>query len=34
MPMHTLIQYKDVYSRTTGNLWQYRRDELSEISLQ
>ena len=29
MPMHNLIQYKDVYSRITGNLWQYRRDELA-----
>ena len=27
MPMYNLIQYSDVYSKTSGSLWQYYRDE-------
>ena len=27
MPMYNLIEYSDDYSKTSGSLWQYRRDE-------
>ena len=27
MPMYNLIQYGDTYSKTSGSLWQYYRDE-------
>ena len=27
MPMYNLIEYSDNYSKTSGNLWQYYRDE-------
>ena len=27
MPMYNLIEYSDNYVKTTGNLWQYFRDE-------
>ena len=27
MPMHNLIEYSDNYSKTSGSLWQYYRDE-------
>ena len=27
MPMYNLIEYSDNYSKTSGNLWQYCRDE-------
>ena len=27
--MHNLIEYSDNYSKTSGRLWQYYRDELS-----
>ena len=27
MPMYDLIEYSDNYAKTTGNLWQYFRDE-------
>ena len=27
MPIHTLIEYSDNYSKTSGNLWQYYEDE-------
>ena len=27
MPMYNLIEYKDAYSKTSGRLWQYYRDE-------
>ena len=27
MPMHNVIEYSDVYSKTSGCLWQYYRDE-------
>ena len=27
MPMYTLVEYSDNYSKTSGNLWQYCKDE-------
>ena len=27
MPMYNLIQYSDNYSKTSGSLWQYHRDD-------
>ena len=27
MPMYNLIQYSDNYSKTSGNLWKYYKDE-------
>ena len=27
MPMYNLIKYCDTYSKTSGSLWQYSRDE-------
>ena len=27
MPMYNLIEYSDNYSKTSGGLWQYHRDE-------
>ena len=27
MPMYNLIEYSDAYSKTSGSLWQYHRDE-------
>ena len=27
MPMYYLIEYSDTYSKTSGSLWQYYRDE-------
>ena len=27
MPMYKLIEYSDIYSKTSGSLWQYHRDE-------
>ena len=27
MPMYNLIEYSDNYSKTSGILWQYYRDE-------
>ena len=27
MPMYNLIEYNDAYLKTSGNLWQYYRDE-------
>ena len=29
MPMYNLIKYSDNYLKTSGNLWQYCRDELA-----
>ena len=29
MPMYNLIEYSDIYSKTSGSLWQYYRDELA-----
>ena len=28
MPMYNLIEYSNIYSKTSGILWQYCRDEL------
>ena len=28
MPIYNLIEYSDIYSKTSRNLWQYYRDEL------
>ena len=27
MPMYNLIEYSDAYPKTSGNSWQYYRDE-------
>ena len=27
MPMYNLLEYSDNYSKTSGSLWQYYRDE-------
>ena len=27
MPMYNLIEYSDNYSKTSGSLWNYYRDE-------
>ena len=27
LPMYNLVEYSDNYSKTSGSLWQYRRDE-------
>ena len=29
MPVYNLIEYSDNYSDTSGSLWQFRRDEVS-----
>ena len=31
MPMYNLIEYSDNYFDTSGNLWQFKRDEIEEI---
>ena len=28
MPMYNLIEYSDNYSDTSGNLWNFKRDEI------
>ena len=33
MPMYNLIEYHGNYSKTSGNLWQYCRDELDDIDI-
>ena len=30
MPMHNLIEYSKNYRKTTGSLWNYQRDELTD----
>ena len=30
MPMHKLIEYSDNYSKTSGSLWQYYKDETND----
>ena len=30
MPMYKLIEYSDNYSKTSGSLWQYYKDEPSD----
>ena len=29
MPMYNLIEYSDNYSKTSGSLWQYYKDQLN-----
>ena len=29
MPMYNLIEYSDNYSDTSGNLWNFKRDEIT-----
>ena len=29
MPMYNLLEYSKIYSKTTGSLWNYYRDERS-----
>ena len=31
MPMHILMKYSNNYSRTSGSLWQYYRDQPENI---
>ena len=31
MPMYNLIEYSDNYSDTSGDLWQFKRDEVPKI---
>ena len=31
MPLYNLIDYSDNYSKTSGNLWQYYRDDPNDI---
>ena len=30
MPMYNLLEYSDNYSKTSGNLWNYYRDEIND----
>ena len=30
MPVYNLIEYSDIYSDTSGSLWQFKRDEIEE----
>ena len=30
MPMYNVIEYSNNYSKTSGSLWQYYRDELND----
>ena len=30
MPMYNLVEYSDNYSKTSGSLWQYCRDEAND----
>ena len=30
MPVYNLIEFSDSYSKTTGSLWQYYRDDLND----
>ena len=30
MPMYNLIEYSDNYSDTSGSLWQFKRDDVSD----
>ena len=34
MPMYNLIEYSDNYSKTSGGLWQYYKDDLNDNILQ
>ena len=31
MPMYNLIEYSENYSKTSGGLWQYHRDDPNDI---
>ena len=33
MPMYNLIEYSDNYAKTTGSLWQYCKDAITEMLL-
>ena len=33
MPMYSLIEYSDNYSDTSGNLWQFRNDEVQDSNV-
>ena len=33
MPIYNLTKYRDNYSKTSGSLWQYYRDELAVVIL-
>ena len=33
MPMYNLIEYTDNYSKTSGILWQYCRDEPALVAI-
>ena len=33
MPMYNLTEYSDSYSDTSGNLWQFKRDEIEDVDL-
>ena len=30
MPMYNLIEYSDNYSKTSGSLWQYYKDDFND----
>ena len=30
MPMYNLIEHSDNYSKTSGSLWQYYKDDLND----
>ena len=31
MPMYNLIKYSNNYSKTSGSLWQYYRDDSTDV---
>ena len=33
MPVYNLIEYSDIYSDTSGGLWQFKRDEIRDAGL-
>ena len=34
MPMYNLIEYSDNYSKTSGSLWQYYKDDPNDVITQ
>ena len=34
MPMYNLVEYSDNYSKTSGSLWQYYKDDLNDTIAQ
>ena len=32
MPMYNLLEYSDNYSKTSGSLWNYYRDEINDTA--